>query len=816
MAMSTLTAVVALATAPVATWDDSVDAVSGAAVPVPETESAVEQLIGPIVMTSTDVQLPEGAIRLLEAPVTVVVKIQLDDVGQVEWVKLERGVGPPFDQAVMEAATHFVFEPATFQGDPVQVEIEFAQMFAPPQEPMQPRDALLSGRIVEKGTRRAVPTARLAATVQGEVLEIAADANGGFNLPLPHGDAVVEIYSHEHKPFRVHETVAAGQQLEVRYLIERLSYNPYEAVVIGKRERHVVSRTSLRNREIKQVPGTFGDPFRVVDTLPGVGHVISLLAYPIVRGTSPGATGFLLDGVRVPQLFHMLAGPAVVHPELIERVDFYPGSFPVEYGGYIGGVVDGITHRTRLEERILDAHVDFTKAGVFVRGPVEPLGVTGTIAGRYGYPGLMLDLLSGEVYARYWDYQAQVDGGSAGRRWRAFVFGSFDEAGELDDSGEVKSNVGAQFHRVDLTYYVGRGELVDTYKLVLGLDQTLAEGEVLTTLAAEPRARWSLDLGDRVLLRAGIQATARKFIGQLTDEDTELQLESEMFGGGAFLSLAWEPSDRLRVIPGVRTDVYHNTEATQAAADPRLMWRFRIRELEHGDLWLKGGLGLFHQPPRFLVPIPGFEEIALDRGLLASAQVSVGIEAPLRADFTLDAQAYFQHMDPILFDLTYSSDWQNPEEMDDSGLFEERVGRSYGLEVLIKHHGRGALFGWLSYTLSWSDREMAGEWVPFDFDRRHMLHLVAGVSLPRNWDVAVRLQLQSGRPVPSAEGFNRGRTDPFYRVDIRIDKRAVWNEWLLDFYIDIINTTLSPERLEATPSSGLRYTLPTLGVRIVI
>ena len=56
---------------------------------------------------------------------------------------------------------------------------------------------------------------------------------------------------------------------------------------------------------------------------------VSLLPFPIVRGASPSSTGFLLDGTRVPLLYHLLSGPSVIHPDFIDEVQFYPGGAPV-------------------------------------------------------------------------------------------------------------------------------------------------------------------------------------------------------------------------------------------------------------------------------------------------------------------------------------------------------------------------------------------------------------------------------------------------------------------------------------------------------
>ena len=49
------------------------------------------------------------------------------------------------------------------------------------------------------------------------------------------------------------------------------------------------------------------------------------------------------------------------------------------------------------------------------------------------------------------------------------------------------------------------------------------------------------------------------------------------------------------------------------------------------------------------------------------------------------------------------------------------------------------------------------------------------------------------------------------RFDLRVDKRAVWQKWLLDFYVDITNVALLPEEIE--PGTVIRYVLPTVGLR---
>jgi hypothetical protein len=150
-------------------------------------------------------------------------------------------------------------------------------------------------------------------------------------------------------------------------------------------------------------------------------------------------------------------------------------------------------------------------------------------------------------------------------------------------------------------------------------------------------------------------------------------------------------------------------------------------------------------------------------------------------------------------------------------LYTKRVGRSYGLEVMLrKRDSRDGVFGWLAYTLSHSERKYDTGWAAYDFDRTHIFNAVVGVRLPHNWEIGARLLLQSGTPITTVYGYNAGRSDWQFRADLRVDKRAVWNNWMLDFYVDIINTTVAEETGGVLGSFSFRYVLPTVGFRVVL
>jgi hypothetical protein len=286
----------------------------------------------------------------------------------------------------------------------------------------------------------------------------------------------------------------------------------------------------------------------------------------------------------------------------------------------------------------------------------------------------------------------------------------------------------------------------------------------------------------------------------------------------------------------VRSDVYSDRDATRPALDPRLTVRYRLAQRELDDvppdsddsaIWLKGSAGVYHQPPRYLIPVPGLDQLPVSYGLMRSVQTSLGVEVPLRDRFELTAEGYYQQLDPTFFELAlpknndvttpypvlFPNDLFPPRANGEPFLDQftvRRVGRSYGVETMLRRRSSTGLYGWLAYSLSLSERRDGTRWQPYDFDRTHLFNLVAGIPLGRNWDVGVRLQYQSGKPEP-ALGETIPRNAGYTRFDIRFDKHGVWMSWILDFYVDITNVAVMPE--EFRTGQVLRYVLPTMGLR---
>jgi hypothetical protein len=539
----------------------------------------------------------------------------------------------------------------------------------------------------------------------------------------------------------------------------------------------------------------------------------------------------------------------VIHPDFIDEIQFYPGGAPVLYGGYTGGIIDGRTARARSDERLLDFDANLLQLGGLVREPIPQLGATLTVAGRYGYPGLILSLATNQVSLSYWDYQLRLDGGTARNGWTVFAFGANDEldtvaptADPNDLNPPLAPSLILGFHRLDLRLHRTYDRLFVQYRAVLGYDKTFSMGTDFSVLVAEPSIHLSWKRDASLTLTTAVEgsahavsqgATATAGANALTSITSQL---GTFYGASVLTEALWRPTRDWLIRPGVRGDVYSDQTATKSAVDPRLTVRYRLLDRELPDVppdsddsavWLKASAGVYHQPPRFVLPLPGLDLMPIKYGLLRSYQTSLGVEIPLRNRFELTTEGYFNYLDPTIFDLSVNdpSAIQGANStliptgnvMDMPGqdfidrLTKPQLGRSYGLEVMLRRQAKSGVFGWVSYTLSRSERLRDNQWVPYDFDRTHLINVVAGLPLRRNWDLGLRMQYQSGKPETITAGYNQARGTGYLRFDVRVDKRAVWRKWLLDFYVDVTNIALLPEEVQV--GTVIRYVLPTVGLR---
>lgn len=648
---------------------------------------------------------------------------------------------------------------------------------------------------------------------------------------------------------------------------------PTEIVVVGQRAEPSRS-VGLTRQEVRELPGAFGDPFRAVEALPGVTPIVSGLPFFFIRGAPPGNAGYFLDGVRVPLLFHVGAGPSVVHPALIEHVDLYPGGYPARFGRFSGGIVSGETAPPGLE-----LHGEYNlrafDGGALVETPFDDGRGTLLLGGRYSFTALLFSLLSPGATLDYWDYQVRAGYDVTPKdRVGVFAFGSYDYLAQDTPTGSL-TLFETQFHRIDLRYdrQLPRGKLRTAFTLGRDTSTVQQNRDVRSSLAG---ARTELEhrVSDTMLLRAGTDLNIERYevdFGTL-DLSPSAARVAELFAtrndvalgirGDAIIALG----PRLTLTPGLRVDLYGSGNDTAVGIDPRLALRTQLSS----KVALLTALGIAHQPPSFVVPVPGIQPGGLGRGLQRAIQESFGVETILGdgmiATATVFQNAFLDMSDPLgslepaqngcppgtfpaetlagdrgaqpegnatFCGPRFTPGTLGPDRSGGGGqgadsnagrraadAFTVRtMGKAYGFELLLKRKLTKKLGGFLAYTLSRSTRSFDGRSYIASFDRTHVGNLALAYDLGRGVRAGARFTAYSGLPQRTEEGPS-GRLPAFFRLDLRAEKRfRVGKSSWFSVVAEWMNATLNKEAVATTCSlRGCEaqligpITIPSIGI----
>jgi hypothetical protein len=681
----------------------------------------------------------------------------------------------------------------------------------------------LRGRVLEKGTSDPIAGATLTvdAVVAGE-----SDADGFFQLMVPAGphDLAVVIAGQEVVRRRVEPRSDARTDEETFRVIAAAGVARYATRV--RADRPEIPKVQISGEEARQTAGSSGDPMRVLASLPGVVQIAWPAALFVVRGANPGNTGFFLDGIRIPELFHLGLELSVIHPYLIDGVDFYPGGSPANYGPYVSGIVAARTVAPPADRVHASADVTVFDAGGIMTAPWDGGRGTVVVAARYSYTGELFSLLSNDTILRYGDYQLRVDHPFAGGQATLFAFGALDDIGwtNLDTAKEYGA---LQFHRIDLRWRraIGDGRLL--LGVTGGADwatSTLFNSAIkIRALSAAPRAIYTRGLSRSVDLELGVNADAQTFataVPAFQTKPSDLARSRHALSQAAYATVMIRVGERLVISPALRADLFAEEGTTALFLEPRLDILYRLSQA----LSLRVDGGRYAQMPSLPVSVPGFEAFGLaDYGAQTSLGGSLGLEARLPGHFTLGVTGYYQKL--RLTDVR-NIDLENPQpgELD---FLVSRDGRAYGAELLLRRADMGRFFGWLAYTLSWSQRyDDSGVLGRSDWDERHILNLVGGARLRGGYSVGARFHLNTGRwaPVIGSPGGDYQTLPTYYQIDLRAERRFVFDRFVMDLYADFANVTLDPEVLQLDsvydPRTGgatvqqdrIRLILPTVGL----
>lgn len=762
-----------------------------------------------------------------------VVELTIGFEGVPRDARLIEGPGGAWDAAAVKAALQARFSPARRAGAAVEVRVQLPLTLSEQGvwqglgrrdiEPVPTIPEGIAGRVTEMGTGR--PLVGVPVTIDGLDVTVVTDADGRFEArDLPAGRYFVIVQGIDHDP---QELKVGVPTTSLRF---RLVPNP------ARRYRTVVTRSSSNASRIaipveraREVPGSSGDPIKVIESLPGVARPAGAgpgTGQLVVRGSAPEDTKFYVDGMPLLQLYHFGGVYSVLADEWIKDIVFFPGGFGADYGDATGGLLS--VSLADVPSDGFHGHIDFN---VFHVAAMLTVGLPGDwsvgVAFRRSYVDLLLSaILANEpdigltTAPRYYDYQVRADWRpSPTTTLRMMLFGTDDALlialGQPSDDLPASREFGfsRSFHQLQATL---------STQLLPGLDLKagLATSYQQFSLAISPTAQLNItfdpvtmraDLNGRILpeltLSGGIWAEIQRFAVDiqfpLPTKEGEVQLplaaaetivarEDGLTGElAAYVQARWAPLDELTIIGGLRVHGWLGLQ-DDAALDPRLTVHADVAEWTR----LTFAAGMNHQSPApdELSEIFGNPDLTPERAYYTS----IGVGQQFGDFLKLEATGFFKYLEDLVTPVA---------TLGAPAYDNAATGYVVGGELLLQLDSEW-VDGWISYTLSRSRRtDRAGEAErPFSFDQTHVLAVVAGVNLGAGWRIGTRLRYGTGNPytplttgyfdaesdvyVPRPAGAPLSRRLPdFVQWDLRVDKEVLFDVWRLKFYLEITNVS---------------------------
>jgi len=625
---------------------------------------------------------------------------------------------------------------------------------------------------------------------------------GFFSLTLPTGQYTIKYKSLGFKSgeFKIDlnqnitkdiEMLPAGKVLgKVNVTAEKLDANVTSAEM-------GVDKLSMSN--IENIPVLFGekDPLKTIQLLPGVKSAGEGGAGFYVRGGGADQNLILLDGAPVYNASHLLGFFSVFNSDALKDIKLYKGAAPAEFGGRLSSVLDINMKEGNQKKLSASGGLGLISSKLTVESPIVKDKGSCIFSFRRTYADLFLKASKNENAKNstlfFYDLNAKANY-KIGKKDRIFLSGYFgrDKFGFSDQFGFDWGNVTgtARWNHI----YGSKQKLFGNtsfifsnynYKIKFGGgNETFEIGSEIQDFNLKEDFDWyinrnhTLSFGANVIhhtFRPGEIETGSGIDFVLNDIEKRYSVESS-----AYVSNEHKIGKRMTLVYGLRASNF-------AQVGPGDIYTYDsdgdiLDTTTYGD-WenVKTYWGL---SPRFSSSFKLDENSSFKAGyartfqylhLISNSTASSPTDVWLPSSVNIKPQiadqysvGYFRNFFDNQLEMSaefYYKDMQNVIDYRDGaevtlnptveGELLFGIGRAYGAEFLIKKR-RGKLTGWVSYTLSKTEKKFTEinnhNWYPARQDRTHDISIVGIYNINERLTVSSSWVYYTGNAVTFPSG----------------------------------------------------------------
>jgi len=229
----------------------------------------------------------------------------------------------------------------------------------------------------------------------------ASNVYGFYSLTLPNGEYTIELSYVGYE--KISEKIDFNESNKLDFNIKSTSYNLDEIVIMEKKADHNVKSTDMGTtdlvpKEIDKIPVLLGekDILKTIQLLPGVSSAGEGNSGFIVRGGTADQNLVILDEAPVYNASHLLGFFSVFNSDAIKNAKIIKGISGPEYGGRLSSVLDIAMKDGNNKDYTFYGGLGLISSRLTIEGPIVKEKGSFILSGRRTYVDLFFPLFGEE------------------------------------------------------------------------------------------------------------------------------------------------------------------------------------------------------------------------------------------------------------------------------------------------------------------------------------------------------------------------------------------------------------------------------------
>ena len=652
---------------------------------------------------------------------------------------------------------------------------------------------------------------------------VSSNEYGFFAISLPKGkyDLRISFVGYEEKriPITLNDPLSIPVFLESKNQLA-------EVVVESKRKddnliKAQMGTETLNMKSISKVPVIFGekDVLKTIQLLPGVKSAGEGNSGFYVRGGASDQNLILLDEAPVYNASHLLGFFSTFNSDAIKDATLIKGNAPAQYGGRLSSVLDVKMKEGNSKNYTVNGGLGLISSRLSIEGPIQEDKSSFILSGRRTYADVFLkatDKFKDNILYFY-DFNAKANYKIDDKN-RVYFSGYFGKD-ELGLGSSFRINWGNKTGTIRWNRVISNKLFLNTSFIYsdYNYDVSLKNGETKFNVNsnikdANIKQDYTFYLNPKNTIRFGFNSilhtiTPSIFSGTVNNNVNKVGrngLENAVYFNNNFRAnqqLIIDYGFRVSAYSIMGGDVYNLYNGNEKISsislqknsfgktylnlEPRITSNYRLNDFSSIKVAYARNVQHLHLLSNATASNPSDQWIGDSYNIKPELadQTSLGYTRNFKNNtYELSAEVYYKSMQNQL-DYKDGTNINTIADVESALLY--GIGRAYGFELLAKKK-IGLFSGWISYTLSKTERKIeginGGNWYNAKQDRTHDLSIVTIIELNSKWSVSGVFVYNTGNAVTFPTGKyslggqtiyqyanrNANRMPNYHRLDLSV------------------------------------------------